>query len=193
MSRRLLVHLRRRLRVLATTAGAAFTGLFNIATHRDAESRVELRPGDEVPDFALTASDGQTYQLSAYRGRQAVVIAWFPKAFTGGCASECESIGARSDAIRRFDVAYFGASVDTPTTNRRFAASLGVDFPILSDPTKAVARAHGVLGRSGFPSRWTFYIGIDGRILAIDKRVRTGLHGFDIEKALSEFQITLRG
>ena len=54
-------------------------------------------------------------------------------------------------------------------------------------------RRDGVLGRSGFPSRWTFYIGIDGRILTIDKHVRTGRHGFDIEKTLNEFQITLRG
>lgn len=178
---------------MAATATAVVAGLFNLATHRGDESRVEWGPGDELPDFALTASDGRTYRLSAYRGRQAVVIAWFPKAFTGGCTSECESIGARSDAIRRFDVACFGASVDAPTTNRRFASSLGIDFPILSDPTKTVARAHGVLGRSGFPSRWTFYIGIDGRILTIDKQVRTGRHGFDIEKTLTEFQIPLRG
>jgi len=178
---------------MATTATTVAAGLFNIATHRGDERRVELGPGDEAPDFTLAASDGRTYRLSAFRGRQAVVVAWFPKAFTGGCTSECESIGAGSQAIRRFEVAYFGASVDDLSTNRRFAASLGIDFPILSDPTKAVARAYGVLGRSGFPSRWTFYIGIDGRILMIDQHVRVGLHGFDIEKMLKEFQITLRG
>ena len=43
-----------------------------------------LRAGDLAPEFALPASDGRTYQLSDFRGRQAVVIAWFPKAFTGG-------------------------------------------------------------------------------------------------------------
>jgi peroxiredoxin Q/BCP len=192
MSRGLLVELLKRLRVMATTATAVAAGLFNIATHRGDDSRVELVSGDEAPDFTLTASDGRTYRLSAYGGRQAVVIAWFPKAFTGGCTSECESIGASSHAIRRFDVAYFGASVDDATTNRQFATSLGIDFPILSDPQKMVARAYGVLGRSGFPSRWTFYIGADGRILTIDKHVRTGMHGFDIEKTLNELQISRR-
>jgi peroxiredoxin Q/BCP len=44
----------------------------------------ELQPGDAAPDFALGASDGKTYRLSDYRGKQAVVLAWFPKAFTGG-------------------------------------------------------------------------------------------------------------
>jgi peroxiredoxin Q/BCP len=44
----------------------------------------ELQPGDAAPDFSLGASDGKTYRLSDYSGKQAVVLAWFPKAFTGG-------------------------------------------------------------------------------------------------------------
>ena len=43
-----------------------------------------LSPGDKAPDFSLAASDGKTYRLADYVGKQAVVIAWFPKAFTGG-------------------------------------------------------------------------------------------------------------
>jgi peroxiredoxin Q/BCP len=44
----------------------------------------ELQPGDAAPDFALAGSDGKTHRLSDYKGKQAVVLAWFPKAFTGG-------------------------------------------------------------------------------------------------------------
>ena len=44
----------------------------------------DLKVGDAAPDFALPGSDGKTYKLSNYKGKQAVVIAWFPKAFTGG-------------------------------------------------------------------------------------------------------------
>jgi peroxiredoxin Q/BCP len=44
----------------------------------------ELQPGDKAPDFSLAASDGKTYRLGDYAGKQAVVLAWFPKAFTGG-------------------------------------------------------------------------------------------------------------
>jgi peroxiredoxin Q/BCP len=40
--------------------------------------------GDKAPDFTLQGSDGQTYSLSQFAGKKAVVIAWFPKAFTGG-------------------------------------------------------------------------------------------------------------
>ena len=44
----------------------------------------ELKPGDPAPSFRLKGSDGRTYDLAEFRGKQAVVIAWFPKAFTGG-------------------------------------------------------------------------------------------------------------
>ena len=44
----------------------------------------DLAPGDPAPDFSLPGSDGKTYTLSDFKGKEAVVLAWFPKAFTGG-------------------------------------------------------------------------------------------------------------
>jgi len=43
----------------------------------------ELKVGDTAPDFSLPGSDGKTHKLSEYKGKT-VVLAWFPKAFTGG-------------------------------------------------------------------------------------------------------------
>ena len=86
--------------------------------------------------------------------------------------------------MRRFNAAYFAASVDAPETNARFARSLGLDYPILSDPTKETARAYGVLSPTGFASRWTFYIGADGQLLAVDKQVSAASHGTRIAEAL---------
>ena len=79
--------------------------------------------------------------------------------------------------------------MDSPETNTKFAASLGIDYPILSDPTKDVARAYGVLAPSGFASRWTFYIGADGRILDIDKKVSASSHGADVVARLTELRV----
>ena len=184
MNSRASVALLKHIRAAVTTGGAAVVGIFNSIRERDDASRVELAVGDEAPDFRLQASDGCTYRLSEYRGHRAVVIAWFPKAFTGRCAVECESIGSSMQRLRQLGVACFAASVDTPKVNRQFAASLAIDVPILSDPQKSVARSYGVLRPSGFPSRWTFYVGVDGRIQAIDKAVRVATHGSDIERAL---------
>jgi thioredoxin-dependent peroxiredoxin len=61
-------------------------------------------------------------------------------------------------------------SVDDAETNKKFATEHEADFPILSDPEKGVAKAYGVLGQSGLASRWTFYIGRDGKILFIEKQ-----------------------
>jgi peroxiredoxin Q/BCP len=91
--------------------------------------------------------------------------------------------------LRQFAVQYFAASVDTPETNAKFAASLAVDYPILSDPTGDTARAYGVLASSGYAARRTFYIGADGGILAIDQNVDPASHGSDIVAKLTELEI----
>ena len=44
----------------------------------------DLKQGDMAPDFSLPGSDGKTYSLKQFNGKQVVVLAWFPKAFTGG-------------------------------------------------------------------------------------------------------------
>lgn len=71
-----------RLRSLVATVGAIAVGVVNLIARRHV-SVVELKPGDVAPDFTLRGSDGRTYRLSDFAGR-VVVIAWFPKAFTGG-------------------------------------------------------------------------------------------------------------
>lgn len=173
------------MRAMAASAAAIGTGLVNVAAGRHGE-RVELKPGDLAPDFEMPGSDGRRYRLRDFRNQETVVLAWFPKAFTGGCTKQCESLGSSRTALRGFRARHFGASVDAPETNRQFAEALGIDYPILSDQQKTVARAYGVLGPAGFASRWTFYIGTDGRILEIDKHVRVTSHGADVAAKLSE-------
>lgn len=86
-------------------------------------------------------------------------------------------------------MAYFAASADPAEVNKKFAESLEADYPILSDPTKETARAYGLV--SG-PSRVTFYIGKDDKILHIDRGVKTGTHGADIAAKLKELGVEAR-
>lgn len=83
--------------------------------------------------------------------------------------------------------------MDDPDTNRKFAESVEADYPILSDPEKKTATAYGVLGASGRASRWTFYIGPDGRILDIDKKVSPRTAGEDVVKKLEELGVRKAG
>ncbi len=67
---------------------------------------------------------------------------------------------------------------------------LELDYPILSDPTKKTAKAYGVVTASrGLPYRWTFYIGKDGKIMKIDKKVRAGQDGANAAKTLKELGV----
>lgn len=87
----------------------------------------------------------------------------------------------------------FAASTDSVDTNRRFAESLELDYPVLSDPTKQTARAYGVVrGWMPWASRWTFYIGPDGRILYIDRNVKTRTAGADIAARLAALGVPRR-
>jgi thioredoxin-dependent peroxiredoxin len=169
-----------------------------------AQSAVELKVGDMAPDFTLQGTDGKTHKLSDYRGKQAVVIAWFPRAFTQGCTIECKSLAENGDKIRRYNVAYFMASVDPLEQNIKFAKATSVtlgekvvekkeaDFPMLSDPTKEVAGKYGVLNERGTANRWTFYIDRNGRIAAIEKTVRPETSAEDMIAKLGELKVATR-
>ena len=136
----------------------------------------DLKVGDQAPNFKLQASDGKTYQLADFKGKEAVVLAWFPKAFTQGCTIECKSLAEHGDMIDKYNAKYFMISVDPlegEKGNIAFAKEHGGNkFPLLSDPTKDIATAYGVLNTErGFANRWTFYIDKTGKISAIDKDV----------------------
>jgi peroxiredoxin Q/BCP len=95
--------------------------------------------------------------------------------------------------LDRFDIALFAASCDSAATNRRFAKALDLDYPVLSDPDKTVATAYGVVhGGRSYPERWTFIIGIDGKILDVMTDVDAGAHGAQLAARLEELEVALR-
>jgi thioredoxin-dependent peroxiredoxin len=177
------------LKTFLTTASAIAQGIANTAMGKYPAPAVELKTGEWAPPFQLQGSDGRSYRLADYAGKSVVVVAWFPKAFTTGCTAECASLKSNGNALRRAGVQYFAASVDHPATNAEFAASLDLDYPILSDPSMETARAYGVLAPSGFARRWTFVIGMDGRILAIDRKVSSATHGSDVAASLTKLGV----
>tara|TARA_B100001123_G_scaffold439347_1_gene576044 strand:- start:6604 stop:7149 length:546 start_codon:yes stop_codon:yes gene_type:complete len=160
----------------------------------------ELKVGDVAPDFTLQASDGQSYTLSEFKGKQAVALAWFPKAFTQGCTIECKSLAENGHLIKKYDVAYFMISVDDiegDKGNKAFAESQDADFPLLGDPSKQTATAYGVLRDFGgeygeMAQRWTFYIGTNGKILAIDKAVKPATSAEDMATQLGSLEVAMR-
>ena len=152
----------------------------------------DLRVGDPAPDFTLQASDGRTYTLADYKGKQAVVIAWFPRAYTSGCTVECKSLARNGHLIRKYDVTYFMASVDPLEDNVGFAEETKADFPLLSDPSKAVAKDYGVLHLQGYAKRHTIYISDTGTVLKIDTSVNPKTSAEDMASTLGELGVAKR-
>ena len=151
-----------------------------------------LSIGDKAPEFNLAGSDGQSYQLSELIQDRAVVLAWYPKAFTRGCTIECKSLVEKGDLIREFDVAYFMVSVDPIEEVTKFAESMAADFPLLADPDTSVAQQYGVMSGSGYSSRHNIYIGTDGRVLGIDTKVNPSTAAEDIAARLEELGVAKR-
>ena len=167
----------------------------------------DLKVGDQAPNFKLQATDGKTYQLSDFKGKQAVVLAWFPAAFTRGCTIECKSLAENGDKIRMYDVSYFMVSVDPIEKNIEFAKAKSVtlgqganqqvvekkeaDFPLLSDPTKDIAKSYGVLNDRGVANRWTFYVDKTGKISYIEKMVKPETSAEDMVSKIAELKVPM--
>lgn len=141
----------------------------------------ELSVGDQAPNFKLEASDGKTYQLSDFKDKQAIVLAWFPRAFTKGCTIECKSLADNGHLLKEFNAQYFMASTDELSKNKEFAQETKADFPLLSDASGDVAEAYGV-SFMGYAKRHTFYIDKSGKIVMIDRNVRPATSAEDMAK-----------
>ncbi len=149
-----------------------------------------LKVGDAAPAFEMSGSDGKTYSLKDFEGKQAVIVAWFPKADTPGCTKECKSMKEAGELLKKYEVAYFTASTDPVAANAAFAKKLDLDYPILCDPKHQNAKMFGVLGEGkSTAARVTFIIGKDAKILAVVDKVKTDSHGADLAKMLDQLEV----
>jgi peroxiredoxin len=120
--------------------------------------------GDEAPDFSLRDQHGQDGRLSSFRGRQAVVLLFFPYAFSRVCTGELRDLRDGLPDLDPREVLLLGISCDPMYSLRAFAEQEGVTFPLLSDfwPHGEVARSYGVLDPGGFARRSTFVVDREG-------------------------------
>lgn len=124
-----------------------------------------IEVGSEAPDFGLKNQHGELVRLSEFRGEKAVVLLFYPFAFTGVCTGE---LCALRDELPKFvndEVQLLAVSNDSPFTQRVFADQEGLKYPLLSDfwPHGEVSRAYGVFDEDkGCAVRGTFVIDKEG-------------------------------
>ena len=121
--------------------------------------------GSQAPDFTLKNQDGQDVSLGDFTGRKAVLLVFYPFAFSGICTGELCSVRDDLSSFQNDDVQVLGCSVDTTWALKAWADQEGYDFPLLSDfwPHGAVAESYGVFSADlGFAFRGTFLIDKEG-------------------------------
>lgn len=144
----------------------------------------KLQVGDSAPDFTLTNQQGESISLADYRGRQHVVVYFYPKDETPGCTAE--ACGFR-DSYEDFVAAgaeVIGISADSQASHADFANRRRLPFQLCSDLERSVARAYGVKSQlmGLLPGRETFVVDKEGKIrhrfssqLQIDRHVQDAL------------------
>ena len=126
-----------------------------------------LSLGGMAPDFTLRDQFGQDVTLSSYRGSKAVVLVFYPFAFSGVCTGEMSGIRDRLAEFMTFDSEIFAISCDPVYAARAFADAEGLNFPLLSDfwPHGEVSRAYDVFDeQKGCPLRSSYVVDRAGKI-----------------------------
>ena len=127
-----------------------------------------LALGEPAPDFTLRDQFGQDVTLSSYRGSKAVVIFFYPYAFSGVCTGELAGIRQRLAEFMTFDTEVLAVSCDPLFALRVFADTEGLNFPLLSDfwPHGEVCRAYDVFDeRTGSPLRSSYVVDREGLLV----------------------------
>ncbi len=124
--------------------------------------------GDIAPDFELTADDGSTVKLSDQLTKGPVVLFFYPKALTSGCTKESCHFRDLATEFAAAGAQRIGISADKVDRQRKFSEKHAFDYPLLSDPDRAIAKEFGVK-RPGplFNKRATFVIDTDRRVIAV--------------------------
>jgi peroxiredoxin len=134
---------------------------------------MSLNIGDNAPDFSLKTknADGlKDISLSDHKEKQAVVLLFFPFAFTSVCTEETCSVRDDISSYNDLNAQVYGISVDSPFAQEIMAQKENLNFPLLSDFNKDVSKSYGVLyedfiGFAGVSKRAAFVVSKDGVIL----------------------------
>jgi peroxiredoxin Q/BCP len=157
------------------------------------DSTVMPALGKPAPKFKLPASNGQTISLDDFKGKQIVVLYFYPRADTPGCTTEA---CAFRDALADYDkaaIAVLGISPDPVKDVTKFAEKFHLNFPLLADEDHAVCDKYGVWQEKSMygkkywgAARTTFVIGKDGKVLHVFEKVKPAGHDQEVLEWIRE-------
>ena len=153
----------------------------------------QLSVGDPAPDFSLPAVPDGPIKLKQFRGKQNVVLYFYPRDNTPGCTQEACDFRDSAPKLKKADTVVLGISPDSTASHEKFAAKFGLPFVLLSDPEHQVAEKYGVwveknmYGRKSMGiQRATFLIDKKGKIAAVWPKVKVKGHVEEVVAKLKE-------
>jgi thioredoxin-dependent peroxiredoxin len=159
----------------------------------------KVEEGKPAPDVKLPAAnvetvlpgkkDAKTLSLKDFEGKKNVVLFFYPKAMTKGCTIESCGFRDKIDQLAKLDTVVIGISTDKLEDQTKFTEKEKLNFPLLADSDKMVAKEFGVplVGpQMGFASRWTFIIDKKGVVRKIYKMVTPDKHPDEVIEYIKE-------
>ena len=151
-----------------------------------------IKEGRKAPGFVLPSSEGGVVSLAGLKGRT-VVLYFYPKDDTPGCTREACAFRDSQAALKKMGVVVLGVSGDSLAAHEKFKAKYKLNFPLLSDPDKAVAKKYGAWGEKVLYGkkttgmiRSTFVIDGSGVVRKVFPRVKVDGHAEQVLEAVSE-------
>ena len=147
--------------------------------------------GEPAPDFTLPSTEGRDISLGDYRGKQSVVLYFYPRDDTPGCTAEACSFRDLRTLFQEHGAEILGVSTDSVRAHKKFSQKFGLTFPLLADEDHAVCDRYGVWQQKKFMgrefmgiARTTFVIDRTGTLTAVFPSVKVEGHADQVLKAL---------
>lgn len=150
-----------------------------------ANDNKEVNVGDKAPEFAALDETGKEWKSSDHVGKKVVVVYFYPADMTGGCTKQACAFRDDLSKLKDKGVEVIGVSGDSVRNHQLFRKAHELNFTLLADTEGKVAEAFGVpitreeksvkatidgkeevLTRNVTAKRWTFVIGLDGKVLS---------------------------
>ncbi len=151
-----------------------------------------LPASTRAPDFSALLSTGKRFALADHRGKNPVVLFFYPADFTQGCTQEVCAFRDVYDALIEEGAVIIGISQDTHSSHARFSEEYRLPFPLISDADHAISRAYGVERLGGFvplPKRVTYVIDEEGIVrAAIHHEFMIHRHVDEVREALKRIR-----
>lgn len=152
----------------------------------------KVKVGKAAPAFKLVDAEGETVSLADFKGKNNVVVYFYPKAMTPGCTVQACSIRDSKKELAKLDTVVLGISPDPQKSLQKFIERDKLNFTLLSDPDHKIAEKYGAWGEKSLYGkkymgilRSTFIVGKDGKVKHVMDKVNTKTHHDDVLEIIS--------